>query len=78
MKDIEKIDKCIKKDVRNVYNSLCVYVCVGYICVLLCVDIQLIFSMCVYEDTCATQQIWGCFLDIRSAMYNQSHERLTE
>ena len=40
-KDNEEIEKYSEKNMRIVYNSLyvCVCVCVGYICVLLCVDI---------------------------------------
>ena len=38
---------------------VCVYesVCIGYICLLLCVEVEVVFNMCVYEDTCATQHI---------------------
>ena len=42
-KKLKKIEKYSQKNVRIVYNSLCVCecvcVCVGYICILLCVDI---------------------------------------
>ena len=41
--EIEKIEKFCQKNIRIVYNSVCVYVCVcicvGYICVILWVDI---------------------------------------
>ena len=59
MKKSKKIEKYSQKNVRIVYTYLCVCVCVcvcacvciyvGYICVLLCVDLKVIFSMCVYE-----------------------------
>ena len=75
-------------NVRIVYNSLCVYVCVckfmcvwvDYVCVLLCVVVEVIFSVCVcvYEDTWAAQQIWGYLLDIWVAMCSQNHDSLTE
>ena len=39
MKGIEKIKKYSQKNVRIVYNSLLVCVCVDYICMLLCVVI---------------------------------------
>ena len=38
--EIEKIKKYSQKNVRIVYNSLCLCECMrGYICVLLCVDV---------------------------------------
>ena len=52
-----------QKNVKIVYKSLCVCVCVGlfvcvdYMCILLCVVVLVIFSMCVYDDTCTAQQI---------------------
>ena len=56
---------------------VCVCVCVGvdYLYVLLRVVLKVIVSMCGYDDTCATLQIWGCFLDIGVAMYIESRDR---
>ena len=31
--------------------------------------------VCVYDDTYAAQQIWGCLLDICVAMCSKSHDR---
>ena len=48
--------------------SLCGW---GYICVLLCVDVKVIFGMCVYGDTYVARQIWGCLLAVWGAMCSQ-------
>ena len=78
--EIEKIEKYSQKNVRIVYNSFRVRICIcaSYICVLLCVIVYMIFSMFVYEDTCAARQIWGCLPNIWGTMCSQSDDRLTE
>ena len=66
-KDFGEIEKNRKINayVRVVYNSLCVRVCtcvrlcecVDYICVLFCMVVYVIISMCVYDDTCTALHI---------------------
>ena len=80
----ENVEKYSQKNVRIVYNSMdiyvCLCVCVDYICVSFCVIVLVIFSecVCVCEDTCATRQIWGCLLDIWVMMCSQSCDSLTD
>ena len=56
-KDIGKIEKYSKTNVYVVCVCVCVCVFLDYICVLLCVVVYVIVSMCVYDDTCVSPQI---------------------
>ena len=49
--------------------------CVYYICLLLYVVVYVIISMCVYDDSCVSRQVWGCLLDV-SVAKNRGTDRV--
>ena len=65
---------CVCLWVDYICVLLCVCLCVDYICVLLCVVVLEIFSMCLFDHTCAARQIWGCLLDIWVAMCSENRD----
>ena len=68
-KDFEEIKKTTNTVNRmftlgsHITLLVCVCVCMYYICVLFCVVVYVVVSMCVYDDTCVTWKIWACLMN---------------